>query len=152
MLCKHRTKRQTFPLRTPITCPLGFCATTGFPFGACVTAELEGGKKDGKILIFAFELWHGKYSFHLPWYCLFQTQILACEPGELCPWYRMGKAVDVTTGNEFIASHGCMEPMEQFFVLLTGRGSAIVTQLFLLCCRSRISHNVLHLVVADLSI
>lgn len=61
MLCKCRMKRQTFPLRTPITCPLGFCATTGFPFGACVTAELEGGKKGWKntaicFLIVAWQL------------------------------------------------------------------------------------------------
>lgn len=45
MLYKRRTKRQAFPLRTFIECPLGFCAATGFPFGAHDTAELEEKKK-----------------------------------------------------------------------------------------------------------
>lgn len=45
MLYKCRTKRQAFPLRTFIICPLGFCAATGFLFGACDTGELEEKKK-----------------------------------------------------------------------------------------------------------
>lgn len=49
MLYKCRTKRQAFPLRTFIICPLGFCAATGFLFGACDTGELEEKKKKKKM-------------------------------------------------------------------------------------------------------
>lgn len=134
MLCKCRMKRQTFPLRTPITCPLGFCATTGFPFGACVTAELEGGKKGWKNTAICFLI--------VAWQLLISPSLvlLVSNPNP-CTWTRRAGGGGGGVGTEGIVS-----------VLRTGRVSAIITQLFLLCCRSRVSHNVSHLVVAELLI